>query len=65
MNASFETICTRIASMSKAEVLKKLLYFDGPLKLDFTEEYLESQTADKLRHILLSAVITVEQKRAG
>jgi hypothetical protein len=51
--------------MSKAEVLKKLLYFDGPLKLDFTEEYLESQTADKLRHILLSAVITVEQKRAG
>ena len=50
--------------MSKAEVLKKLLCFDGPLKLDFTEDYLESQTADKLRHILLAAMITVERKRA-
>jgi hypothetical protein len=61
---SFEKICTRIASMSKREVIRRLTHFDGPIKLDYTSEYLETLSTDRLRHILLAAVTTSERKRA-
>jgi hypothetical protein len=62
---SFEKICTQIASMSKSEVIKRLTHFEGPMKLDFTSEYLETLTTEKLRHILLAAVTTVKRKQAS
>ena len=43
--------------MSKGEVKNKILHFTGRLRLDFTEEYLEKLNLDKLRHILLSALL--------
>ena len=39
---SFEKMCSRIASMSKLEVIDRLVHFDGPMNLDFTNEYLET-----------------------
>jgi len=62
---SFEKMCSKIASMSKREVIRRLLNFDGPIKLDFTRDYLEKLSTDRLRHILLAAVVTVNQKRAS
>ena len=62
---SFEKMCSKIASMSKREVIRRLLNFDGPLKLDFTADYLEKLSTERLRHILLAAVVTVNQKRAS
>ena len=50
--------------MSKREVIRRLTHFDGPIKLDFTSDYLESLSTDRLRHILLAAVSTVNRKRA-
>ena len=34
--------------------------FKGQFKLDFTENYLDSVTLDKLRHILLAALINAK-----
>ena len=62
---SFEKICTQIASMSKPEVIRRLTHFDGKLKLDFTRDYLETLSADRLRHILFAAVTTLRRKRAS
>ena len=64
-NFSFEKMCSKIASMNKREVVQRLLNFDGPIKLDFSRDYLEKLSTDRLRHILLAAVVTVHQKRAS
>ncbi|MHC4552980.1 MAG: hypothetical protein ACYSUT_09495 [Planctomycetota bacterium] len=51
-------------TLKKSELTESLLHFDGPLKLDFTDEYLQALPLDRLRHILLAAMVTVERKRA-
>lgn len=60
-----ETICTEVATMDKAEVMYHILHFDGPVRLDFTEDYLKTLDLDKLRHILLAALITAHRKHAS
>jgi hypothetical protein len=62
---SFEQHCACITSLSKAEVKERLLHFDGPLKIDFTEKYLDTLDVDRLRHILMAAVITAQMKKAA
>lgn len=62
---SFEQYCAYVTSLTKYELIDRLLHFDGPIKLDFTEAYLDALDIDKLRHILLAAVITVERKKAA
>jgi len=55
---SFEEIALSIASLKKPEVKRHLLNFRGGPKLDFTESYLDKLSLDRLRHILLAAVLT-------
>ena len=62
---SFEKTCSKIASMSKREVIRGLLNFDGPIKMDFSVDYLEKLSTDRLRHILLAAFVTVDRKHAS
>ncbi len=62
---SFEQYCAYITSLNKAEVKDRLLHFEGPMKIDFTDEYLESQDVERLRHILLAAMVTVEGKKVA
>jgi len=33
--------------------------------MDFTDEYLETLDIDKLRHILMAAVVTAQMKKAA
>ena len=61
---SFEKMCSKVASMGKREVIRRLLSFDG-MKVDFTADYLEKLSTDRLRHILLAAVVTVKRKHAS
>ncbi len=61
---SFEQACSYIMTLSKDELKDRLLHFEGPIKLDFTDEYLGTLAVDRLRHILLAAMVTVERKRA-
>ena len=56
----FERTATSIATLGKDELKKRIKNFRGRFKLDFTEEYLNKLTADRLRHILLAAIINVQ-----
>lgn len=61
---SFEQACSYIMTFNKSELIERLLHFEGPLNLDFTDEYLQTLPCDRLRHILLAAMVTVERKQA-
>jgi hypothetical protein len=58
---SFEELSTSIATLNKSEVKMRLKSFKG-VKLDFTERYLDGQSTDKLRHILLAALTTKRRR---
>jgi hypothetical protein len=62
--ADFEKMCCDIAVMNKKEVKSRLLHFPGRLKLDFTEDYLDGLTVERLRHILLAALMVDMRKHA-
>ncbi len=58
----FESVCIEVTKLNKAEVKDRILHFDGPIPLDFTDDYLDSLDLDKLRHILLAAIVTAHRK---
>jgi hypothetical protein len=53
----FEQTATSIASLGRDELKRRIKCFKGRFKLDFTEDYLNRLTIDRLRHILLAASI--------
>lgn len=54
---SFENFATSIATMDKAELKHQIKTFPGRFRLDFSEDYLNTAPPDRLRHILLAAMI--------
>ena len=58
----FESVCIEVTKLNKAQVIDRILHFDGPVPLDFTEEFLDRLDLDKLRHILLAAIVTAQRK---
>jgi len=55
---SFEQVALVVNSLTKAQIKRRLLNFKGRFKLDFTEKYLDGLTVEKLKHILLAALLT-------
>ena len=53
----FEQTATSIASLGRNELKRRIKDFHGRFKLDFTEDYLNDLSVDRLRHILLAALI--------
>ena len=58
-NRSFEQVASTVNSLNKTEVKNRLLHFKGRFKLDFTEAYLNALSIDKLRHILVAAMLKI------
>jgi len=56
----FEQATTSIASLGKTEIKKRIKNFKGRFRLDFTDTYLENLSVDRLRHILLAALINAK-----
>jgi len=56
----FEQQATTIAALGKEELKKRIRNFHGRFKLDFSEEYLNNLSVDRLRHILLAALINAK-----
>ena len=56
----FERSATTIASLGRNELKKRIKNVRGRFRLDFTENYLDNLSADRLRHILLAAVINAK-----
>ena len=56
----FEQTATSIASLGRNELKKRIKNFRGRFKLDFSENYLDNLSVDRLRHILLAALINAK-----
>ena len=54
----FEREATSIAALGRNELTRRIKNFRGRFKLDFTEDYLSRLSVDRLRHILLAAVMS-------
>lgn len=53
----FDKQATAIATLGRNELTRRIKNFQGRFKLDFTEEYLNKLSVDRLRHILLAALL--------
>lgn len=52
-----EQSATTVVSMGKSELKKRIRSFNGRFRLDFSDDYLNGVNADRLRHILMAAMI--------
>ena len=43
-------------SMGRQELKQRIQHFKGHIKLDFTDEYLDTASVEQLRHILFAAM---------
>ena len=48
---------TAVAGLDRSELTSRIKNFRGRFKLDFTEDYLNKLSVDRLRHILLAALL--------
>ncbi len=53
----FEQAATSIAALGRKELEKRIKHFKGRFKLDFSDDYLNNLSVDRLRHVLLAALI--------
>ena len=53
----FEQTATSIAVLGKNELKSRIRNFKGRFKLDFSNDYLNKLSVDRLRHILLAALV--------
>ncbi len=51
---------TSVAALGRDELKRRIKNFRGRFKLDFTEDYLNKISVDRLRHILLAALINAK-----
>jgi hypothetical protein len=56
----FEQTAVSIASLGRDELKRRIRNFEGRFKLDFTDNYLDNLGVDRLRHILLAALINAK-----
>jgi len=58
---NFEQAASTIAQLNRDQLTARIKNFQGRFKLDFSTNYLAGQSDDRLRHILLAAVMTKKQ----
>lgn len=56
----FDKEATSIAALGRKELTRRIRRFEGRFRLDFTEDYLHNISVDRLRHILLAALINAK-----
>ena len=57
----FEQTATSIAALGRGELERRIRDFRGRFKLDFTDTYLNRLSVDRLRHILLAALMNARR----
>jgi len=50
-----------VAALGRAELKRRIRNFKGRFKLDFTDDYLNRLSVDRLRHILMAALINTNR----
>jgi len=59
----FEQTATSLAALGRNELKRRIKNFKGRFRLDFTESYLNKLPVDRLRHILLAALVNAKSSR--
>jgi hypothetical protein len=54
---------TSVTALGRTELKRHIKNFRGRFKLDFTDDYLDAISLDRLRHILLAALINAKSHR--
>lgn len=50
--------------MSRTQCIDALTHFDE-IPLDFTESFLQRMSLERLRHVLLAAMLTVDRRKSA
>ena len=58
--SNFEQTATSVAALNRNELTSRIKSFKGRFKLDFTDSYLNNLSVDRLRHILLAALVNAK-----
>ena len=58
----FEQTATSIASLGRNELKSRIKNFKGRFRLDFSDDYLSNVSVDRLRHVLLAALMNAKPK---
>ena len=56
-----EHTAASVAALGRAELKRRIANFRGRFKLDFTDDYLNKLSVDRLRHILLAALMNARR----
>ncbi len=56
----FERTATSLVALERDELKRRIKRFRGRFRLDFNEDYLNRLSVDRLRHILLAALINAK-----
>lgn len=56
-SADCERWLTQIAEMDRVELIGQFRSYPAPFPIDFTTEFLEQQSVDKLRHVFAGLVL--------
>jgi hypothetical protein len=59
-NSYYEREASGVARLGRNELTRRIRHFKGKFKLDFTEDYLNNLSVDRLRHVLLAAIMNAE-----
>ena len=63
-DVDIEGLIARISTMTRAELTDALLNFPADFPMDFTREYLDRLTVERLQHLLLAAKFHQARKHA-
>ena len=55
-----EQMAASLADLSRDDLKKRIRDFRGRFKLDFSDDYLDALTLDRLRHLLLAALLNAK-----
>lgn len=58
-----ERTATSIGGLDRTQLKRRIKNFRGRFKLDFTDDYLDAVSLDRLRHILLAALISAKSRQ--
>lgn len=56
-----ENTASSLTALGRAELIRRIRNFRGRFRLDFTDDYLSNLSIDRLRHILLAALINAKR----
>ncbi len=61
-NYGFEQLALTVANLDRERLIHKIKNYHGSIVLDFTDDYLYSASLERLRHILMSALLLKHKK---